>query len=67
VSLDIAVVSSLVVKGKQNVLWSDESERWSERRLFLNHAQHHERGEEFDERSVTEGIRLKFFSNVLRG
>jgi len=27
-SLAIAVVSSLVVKGKQNVLWSDEAEQF---------------------------------------
>jgi len=34
-SLEIAVVSSLVVKREQNVLWTDESEHWSERRLFM--------------------------------
>jgi len=34
-SLEIAVVSSLVGKGEQKVLWSDESEHWSERRSFM--------------------------------
>jgi len=34
-SLEIAVVSSLVVKGKQKMLWRDESEHWSERRSFM--------------------------------
>jgi len=34
-SLEIAVVSALVVKGEQKVLWNDESEHWSERRLFI--------------------------------
>jgi len=34
-SLEIVVVSSLVVKGEQIVLWSDESEHWSELRLFM--------------------------------
>jgi len=33
--LEIAVVSSLVVKGEQKVLWWDEAKRWSERRLFM--------------------------------
>jgi len=33
-SLEIAVVSYLVVKGEQKVLWSVESEHWSERRLL---------------------------------
>jgi len=31
-SLEIAVVSSLVVQGEQKVLWRDESEHWFERR-----------------------------------
>jgi len=35
-SLEIEVVSSLVVKREQNMLWSDKSEQWSERRLFMN-------------------------------
>jgi len=34
-SLEIAVVSSLVMKGKQKVLRRDESEHWSERRSFM--------------------------------
>jgi len=34
-SLEIAVVSSLVVKEEQKVLWMDESEHWSECRLFM--------------------------------
>jgi len=34
-SLEIAVVSSLVVKGEQKGLWRDESEHWSERRSFM--------------------------------
>jgi len=34
-SLEIAVVSSLVVNGEQKVLWRDESEHWSERRSFM--------------------------------
>jgi len=34
-SLEIAVVSSLVMKGEQKVLWRDESEHWSERRSFM--------------------------------
>jgi len=34
-SLEIAVVSSLMVKGEQKELWRDESEHWPERRLRL--------------------------------
>jgi len=34
-SLEIAVASSLVVKGKQKMLWRDESEHWSEHRSFM--------------------------------
>jgi len=34
-SLEIAVVSSLVVKEEQKVLWRDESEHSSERRSFM--------------------------------
>jgi len=34
-SLEIAVVSSLMVKGEQKVLWRNESEHWSERRSFM--------------------------------
>jgi len=34
-SLEIAVVSSLMVKGEQKVLWRDESKQLSERRLFM--------------------------------
>jgi len=34
-SLEIAVVSSLVVKGEQKVLWRGGSEHWSERRSFM--------------------------------
>jgi len=34
-SLKIAVVSSLVIKVELNLLWSDVSEQWSERRLFI--------------------------------
>jgi len=34
-SLKIAVLSSLVVKGEQKVLWKDESEHWSKRRSFM--------------------------------
>jgi len=34
-SLEIAVVSFLVVKGEQKVLWRDETEHWSKRRLFM--------------------------------
>jgi len=34
-SMEVAVVSSLVVKGKQKVLWRDESMHWFERRLFM--------------------------------
>jgi len=34
-NLEIAVVSSLVVKRDQKVLWMDESEHWSERRSFM--------------------------------
>jgi len=30
-SLKILVVSSLLVKGEQKVLWRDESKHWSER------------------------------------
>jgi len=29
------VVSSLVVKGEQKVLWRGESEHWSERKSFM--------------------------------
>jgi len=34
-SLEIAFVSSLVVKEEQKVLWRDESEHWFERRSFM--------------------------------
>jgi len=34
-SLEIAVVSSLVVKGGAELLWRDESEHWSKQRLFM--------------------------------
>jgi len=34
-SLKITVVSSLVVKREQKVLWRDESEHWNERRSFM--------------------------------
>jgi len=34
-SLEIAVISSLVVKGEQKVLWRDESKHWSELRSFM--------------------------------
>jgi len=33
--LEIAVVSSLVVKAEQKVLWRDESEHWFERKSFM--------------------------------
>jgi len=34
-SLEIAVVSYLVVKEEQKVFWRDKSEHWSERRSFM--------------------------------
>jgi len=34
-SLQIAVVSSLVAKEEQKVLWRDEYEHWSKRRSFM--------------------------------
>jgi len=34
-SLEIAVVSSLLVMGEQKVLWRDESKHWSESRSFM--------------------------------
>jgi len=34
-SLKIAVVSSLVVKGEQKVLWRNGFEHWSNRRSFM--------------------------------
>jgi len=34
-SLEIAVVSSLMEKGEQRVLYRNESRHWSERRLFM--------------------------------
>jgi len=34
-SMEIAVLSSLVVKAEQKVLRRDETKHWSERRLFI--------------------------------
>jgi len=34
-NMEIAVVSSSVVKEEQKVLWRDKSEHWSERRSFM--------------------------------
>jgi len=37
-SLEVAVVSSLVVKGEQKVLYRDESGHWSVHKSFMNYA-----------------------------
>jgi len=58
-SLEIAVVSSLVVKGEQKVLWRDGSEHWSEhwseRRSFMKLRSADERAGKFVKRSVSGG------------